>query len=336
MSEASPAAFSPRLDLVPTTHARIATLAVVIICFVASAAAPLAVYAIAIAVFGLAHVGVELRFVDRAFAGRLPKAFVPGVAASVAVAAVARLSGQTGVLTPTLAVTLELAAGVAMTVVAVVSMRRRRALAAIALTGLVLGAVFAPWETFLTLAIGHNLTPLAFVADAAPPRERARLVGILIVPFVLLPLVIATGWPADALARLGLYAPEAAPLAVGSLDANLPAYVPMRLLDTDWATSMFSACVFAQTMHYAAVIHLLPRLVGDAPRATLAPWPARRLFAAGLVVAAAALALVFAMDYALARRIYALAALVHAWIEIPILLLALDRRDLSVSLKGRA
>jgi hypothetical protein len=32
------------------------------------------------------------------------------------------------------------------------------------------------------------------------------------------------------------------------------------------------------------------------------------------------------MDYALARRIYALAALVHAWIEIPILLLALDRR----------
>lgn len=336
MSEASPAAFSPRLDLLPTASARIAALAVVIICFVASAAAPLAVYAITIAVFGLAHVGVELRFVDRAFAGRLPKAFVLGVAASVAVAAAARLSGQTGVLTPTLAVTLELAAGAAMTVVAVVSMRRRRAFAAIALTGLVLGAAFAPWETFLTLAIGHNLTPLAFVADAAPARERARLVGALLVPFVFLPLVIATGWPAEAFARLGLYAPEAAPLAVGALDANLPAYVPMRLLDTDWATSMFSACVFAQTMHYAAVIHLLPRLVGEAPRATLAPWPDRNVFLAALAFAAAALALVFVIDYAFARKLYAIAALAHAWVEIPILLLALDRRDRSASLKGRA
>jgi hypothetical protein len=325
MSDAPPAAPAAR-RLLPTAAARGAAVAFVAACFLAVAAAPLAVYALAIAVFGLAHVGAELRFVDRSFAGLLPKPFVLGVAACVAVAAAARLCGQTGALTPTGAVTLELAAGAAMALVAAAAMRRRRAVAVLTLAGLVAGTVVAPWETFLAFAIAHNLTPLAFVADAAPPRDRALWVGLLLIPFVILPLLIATGWPGDLLARTGLFAPEAAPLAVGPLDANLPAWVPMSLLDSDHAIPLFSACVFAQTMHYAAVIHLLPRLVGEAPRATLAPWPPRRLFLLGLATAAAALALVFAMDYALARRIYALAALVHAWIEIPILLLALDRR----------
>jgi hypothetical protein len=44
-------------------------------------------------------------------------------------------------------------------------------------------------------------------------------------------------------------------------------------------------------------------------------------------MAALALALVvgFSIDYGVARKLYALAALVHGWIEIPILVLALDR-----------
>ena len=325
MSDASPAVGSSA-DLLPGISDRAAALAVVVVCFVAAVAAPLAVYAMAIAIFGLAHVGVELRFVDRAFVGRLPKAFVVGVAGAVALAAVARVMGQTKAVTPTAAVLCELAAGVIMIMVAAATMRRRRGLAVLALGLLVAATTLAPWETFLALAIGHNLTPLAFVADLSPPRERMRRVGWLAIPFVALPLLIATGWPGDLAFRLGLYAPEAAPLAVGGLDANLPAYVPLRLLDTDWAAPIFSACVFAQTMHYAAVIHLLPRLVGDAPRATIAPWPRKPIFLGLVAFAAAALAFVFVIDYPLARKIYAVAALVHAWIEIPVLLLALDRR----------
>lgn len=336
MSEASPSALSQPGLLLATRRDRAAALAIVALCFIAASAAPLAVYAIALAVFGLAHVGVELRFVDRAFAGRLPKGFVLGVAAAVALAAVARILGQIKTLAPTTAVMLELGAGAAMACIALAFMRRRRAFAAIALAILVAGTVFAPWPTFLALAIGHNLTPLAFAADAAAPRARARLLAWLSGPFVILPLVIASGLPADFFARLGLYAPEAAPLAVGSLDANLPAYVPLSLLDTDWAAPMFSACVFAQTMHYAAVIHLLPRLVGDAPRATLAPWPRQNVFVVLIALAAAALAFVFVLDYALARKIYAVAALVHAWVEIPILLLALDRRNPSEAETGRS
>jgi len=44
---------------------------------------------------------------------------------------------------------------------------------------------------------------------------------------------------------------------------------------------------------------------------------------AGIAVAGVALAFVFFADYGLARQLYGLAALVHSWIEISVLLLAL-------------
>jgi hypothetical protein len=70
------------------------------------------------------------------------------------------------------------------------------------------------------------------------------------------------------------------------------------------------------------VIALLPRLLGEAPSRTLVPWPLPGRLIAAIAAAGLALALLFVLDYRLARQIYALAALVHSWIEIPILLLA--------------
>lgn len=304
---------------------RAAAVAIVAFCFLASVAAPLATYLTAIAGFGLAHVGAELRFVDRAFAGRLPKMLIVGIAAPLAVAFAARLAGQIGWATPSLTVPLELASGAAMACVAVMAMRQRRLFGAALAAALVSGAVFAPYETFLLLAIGHNFTPLAFIADGAAASRRRSLLLWLSLPFVALPLLIASGLPGAAVAAIGLFAPEAGPMAAGPLEAHLPNYVPAQLLDSEWALPLFSACVFAQTMHYATVIHLLPRLVGEAPRATLAPWPRKSVFVVGLVAVAAALAGLFVADYGLARKVYALAALVHSWIEIPILIWALDR-----------
>ena len=53
-----------------------------------------------------------------------------------------------------------------------------------------------------------------------------------------------------------------------------------------------------------------------------------------LMMAALALAAGFSFDFGAARKFYALAALVHGWIEIPILVLALDRSGLRTVREG--
>jgi hypothetical protein len=189
---------------------------------------------------------------------------------------------------------------------------------------MLLGATFAPFLTLLLLSVTHNLTPLGFLAERlrGAVRRNALVLGGL--GFLALPLLIATGLPFGWLAGLGLVAPEASVFrAAGGLAANLGAYVPGFALGSDLALHAFSASVFAQCMHYVAVLAVLPRLAPSRAPGLLR-WPAPRRFALGLAAAAGALLLVFALDYSVARQVYALAALLHAWAELPVLLLALN------------
>jgi hypothetical protein len=213
-----------------------------------------------------------------------------------------------------------------MTAVTVACMRQRRFAAGALAVVLFAGASFAPALTLLILAIAHNFTPLAFLADALEGPTRRRVMWAVMLPFVVLPLLIASGLPYELLARANLVAPDATLFSAGLLDDHLGTYVPARWIDSDFAVHMFSAAVFAQCMHYAVVIFVLPRLIPDsAPRQTILPWPGTARFAVYLTMFCAALAATFAIDYSVAKNIYTLAALVHAWIEIPILMLALDR-----------
>jgi hypothetical protein len=83
--------------------------------------------------------------------------------------------------------------------------------------------------------------------------------------------------------------------------------------------------VFAQIMHYLAVIVVLPRfakarqLTGE----TLVSWP-RGLALVGMIVGLCGLLFLhFVLDYANAKAVYSTFAAIHAWIEVPILLIAL-------------
>jgi hypothetical protein len=295
--------------------------------FVATVALPLATYTTVLALFGLAHVGSELRYIDYRFGARLRGGFGAWIGASLALAVAARLSALLGFMPAAFAVPLEVAFGAGMAGICVAQMRRHRAIAVVIAVALFCGAVLAPFETLLVLAIAHNLTPLAFLADALSGARRRRVLTLLALPFVVLPLLIATGLPYRLLQLAGLVAPEATLFAAGSLEANLGAYVPADLAYSDFALQFFSAAVFAQCMHYAVVIGLLPRLIdaNDPTNPPMLPWPRAARFACYLGGVAALLTLGFGIDYQHARQIYALAAMVHSWIEIPILVLALDR-----------
>jgi hypothetical protein len=290
----------------------------VAIAFVVTVALPLATYTTSLALFGLAHVLSELNYVDRRFSARLGGGLALRIGGPILLAVIARAAAMRVVLPPAVDAGVELGAATVLAAGAVLRMRRRHAVGAVLGAALGIGAVAAPFQMLLGLAILHNLTPLGFVAEAMPAERRSGALVLLAVPLVALPLLIATGLPCAALARLGLEWPEARFLASGPLAFNLGAYVPASLISSEWALHAFTAAVFAQIMHYAAVILLLPRLASETPTR----WPPRQL-AAGIAGAAAVLALVFFVDYGLARQLYGLAALVHAWLEIPVLLVAL-------------
>jgi hypothetical protein len=296
--------------------------ALVATAFIATVALPLATYTTVLALFGFAHVASELRYVDHRFGARLGGGLFGALGAILGIAVVVRLSGTLGWLPVDLSLGIEIALGAVLVGVTVLYMRRLRWLAVAAASVLAAGAVLAPFGTLLCFAVAHNLTPLAFFAEALRGAQRRRVLAIAGVGFIGLPLLIATGLPYDTLSAIGLVAPEATLFSGGGLARNLAAYVPAEMVYRDWALHAFSASVFAQCMHYVAVIGILPRLIGGGVRPRLA-WPDASRFIRWLAVGAAALAVGFALDYGVQRQAYALAALVHAWLELPVFALAL-------------
>lgn len=300
---------------------RLAIVATIAASFAASVAAPVAVYTVTLAAFGLPHVLAELRFVDLRFSGRLAR-IGPALLVLLAGALLARIAGWAGLLAPPVAAGAELLCGAGL-VFACLGLLRRRRVAVVAIgLALAAGAVLAPAVTLLAFAVAHNGTPLALVLDVTPANERRRRLALWAVPFLVGPALIVTGLPADLADRLGLWLPDLSPLGAGGFENHLGVYVAPALAGGSRAVDLFAAAVFAQTMHYGAVIHLLPRLVPANARGRI-PWPRPAVFAAVLAACGLVLLVLFRLDFPDARRLYGLAALIHAWLEIPVMMLML-------------
>ncbi len=302
-----------------TTPGALAAAGVVaFVCVAVAAAMPLAAYTLGLALFGLPHVLAEMGYVRRRFGARIPAggwAVLLGLLAMIVALRVSVLAGVVGAAT---ARPFELAAVAALALaVAPLAPPARRPLVLVATLTLGIAALAAPLLTLLFLAVLHNLTPVAFFAEAAPPGRRLAAASLATLVFIGGPALVATGVAGDAMAALGLAAMEAAPLASGPLRAQFGAYLPPSLHGLAWAPQLFAAIVAAQLLHYAAVILALPRLLPAEP----APRVRRR----GLAIAAATLplALLFFADFGEGRAVYGIASAVHAWIEVPVLLLAL-------------
>lgn len=286
--------------------------------------APLLVYSLALATFGAAHVASELRYVDCRFGRRIGNARITLMAALLVLAAGARVLGLTGHAAPATAVTLELGSVALLALSAIARPYRRVTLALAVATALALATAAAPFDTAITLSILHNLTPLAFLYEIARPHLRRRTMALALVAFLGLPLLVATGMPRYLFESLGVGASTLDPIGAGLLAGHLHVYVPSPLLASAAAIDLFAASVVAQCAHYAAVIIVLPWLLArESPGATgIVPWPRLAMFS-GLVAAGSLAVLAgFAVDFAGARRFYGVAASVHAWIEIPLIVIA--------------
>jgi hypothetical protein len=308
------------------TPGRSASLAaVLVVAAVASVAWPLATYTLTLAAFGLAHVLGELRYVDLRFGARLGRSLAWGIGAVLGGIVLVRVLLMAGVVGYEAALVLELGGGVALVALVLPMLARGRPAAGLVGVGvaavLVLALAVDPAAGLLAMAVLHNLTPVGFVLEATAGASRRRAAWACGVVFGVVPLVIALGWPWALVVSLGVQAPEASPLGYGPLQVAMRAYLPVEVLSPVTALHFFCACVFLQCAHYCVVLGVLPRLV---PLGAVGwvRWPGARWWP--WVLAGAVLAVVpFAIDFASARRGYGVLAAVHAWVELPVLLLAL-------------
>ena len=331
---AAPGAPLGAADPLPRTAPALALLGLLAGC---AAAAPLLSYTASLALFGGAHVIFELRYVEARFGDGPLRRLWAGVGLALAAVVALRLAHALGLWGGPAAAQLELGLIAALGLMCAPAVWARRRGEGVALglgvTALCLGLLFQPLLCMVTLAVLHNWTPAAFLAEALPRASRRRALGLGLVAFVVLPIVLATGLPAAGLLAL---APGLATTAAGwglpgagPLSAHLGVYVPRPFLDADFAPALFSAVTFAQLVHYAVVIGVLPRVAPGGPG-----WPAPvglsrpspLAFAVGVGILSVVAAAGYLLDFGLSRRWYGVVAAVHAWIEVPALLLALAAR----------
>ena len=302
-----------------------ALLALAVLTTVATVAFPLLIYSVTLASCGLAHVASELRYVDRRFGARIAPVRIAVMAVLLIGAATARACGVFGIVDQTSAVMAELSLVVALALTAADGSGGRRALAVVVATSLGVATLLAPYDTTVVLAVLHNLTPLAFLWELTPRQSRLRVMAVAVAVFVALPLLVVTGLPRELLAAVDVPTPALDPLRAGPLAAHIYVYAPAPLLGYFSGIDLFSASVIAQCAHYAAVIVILPALLQrhDPLAKGLVPWPRGIVFAAIATLASAIALGKFAGDFVGARALYGIAASVHAWIEIPLIVIAL-------------
>ncbi|MFO1187049.1 MAG: hypothetical protein U1E87_06105 [Alphaproteobacteria bacterium] len=222
--------------------------------------APLAAYVFLIALLGLPHVLCELRYCDERFSARAPRAALVAIGALLAGLAGLRVAQGFGALPAGTAIPAELGLGIALAAVGVWFMPRRRLLGAAIGGTLAAGTVFAPVMTFLVIAWLHNLTPLGFVSEILPRHKRMRAIVLLLIPFLLVPAVVASGLPQRAIETWFGYSAIAAPSLFHAGRYPLVAFLPPTM-HFETALPLFGAAVTAQAMHYLSVIAVMPLLL---------------------------------------------------------------------------
>ena len=283
----------------------------------AAVTAPVWTYAISLLLFGLPHVLVELRYVDERFAARVPRRMILGLGAGLLGIVTMRALGLFGIASSLTHITIELVLGVGLIAVALPLLTHRRTspLALAAGLALVMGIVYAPITTMVAMALLHNLTPVGFLAERLQGNDRRRAMFICLLVFGLIPAAILFVPPTGTF-LIG-------PLSIGHLDSHLPTFVPPAWLGTSFADRLFATAAFLQCMHYAVVLHVLPRLSGGSEtKHAVVPWPKQQTFVTAVAAIGLLFAIGFAANFAGTRSVYSLFAAVHAWIEIPLLLIA--------------
>lgn len=273
---------------------------------------PLPLYLVALALFGLPHVIWEMAFMRSRYAERWPLGWWLALWAVLLMQAGIRGAVWLGSYPAASSLIADMLALLLLALVVALSPKgagwRVRA-AGLFLAGIVWwlleqGDILT---ALLFLAMAHNLTPLALAWDMARDHSPARQLAWAISGLFVLPLlVLASGWA-------GAVIPSVAEGYAPLLDGQVP-----REWGGPYRQALLSAIVLAQCLHYYCVIHLLPK--AEVQR-TAKPVMSSVMRICALVTVVLMLGY-YINDYSDARKLYAVAAGIHAWLEWPVLLMA--------------
>jgi hypothetical protein len=298
----------------------------VVAAVVASTTFPLLSYTASLACFGLLHVLVELRYVERRFSASLPPSLWRWAFALIAGVVALRGLRVAAADIDIIPAELILVAGLVVVGVVVAGRVGAGVVGVVVATFIVVGAATAPLETLLVLAVTHNFTPVGFIVERAPPGKKSAALLVSLAVFIGAPGAVASGVAADVLGAAGVSVDVASRFfSAKTIDAHFGVYLWPSMADSEHAVSLFAGAVCAQLLHYGAVILWLPWRAAHTPERLFADDNASVVvfFVVVVVVAVVGLAAHFAVDFAGARGFYGLPAAVHAWLELPVLLVAL-------------
>ncbi len=295
-----------------------------------SVAFPLATYTLTLASFGLAHVFTELRYVNYRFHPRLSIDLQRIIVILLLIIVNLRISELLGIVNSSISVPLELICVIALVAVVIPILKAKdwklAILGILVCTILFAGVFWIPTLMMLLLAVLHNMTPIGFIAERLRGRERKFALIACFIVFALIPSFIISGYPYNFLSSLNLVAPSADILQAGNLQLHLGAFVPQQLHENAIAQNAFSAAVFLQCMHYAVVLGVLPNWqknkifnFGN----NFLVWNRQNIFEKVVIFLSTLIFIYFTQSFTDARKLYSIAAAIHAWLEFPILLLAL-------------
>lgn len=291
--------------------------------------APIPLTVLGLAIFGLAHVLLELRYVIGRFATTIGFRLAISLVLLLTGIAVSRLLAP---YAPRPTLLVEITVGWALIAAAALLVMHPPA-RAITLVVAALGlAASLRWPAYYVFAITHlhNLVPLAFLWDwsrrvaAAAPRRvfwAVQLGWALVLPAVVLTGVLDPLVRIDASAVGALVGDGA-----GTIRASAPPHASAVV-----AARCLVVFAFLQSMHYVTWIGFFPTAGGEANRrvdrvlGVLRGWGKWVL----LAVATAAILSVFLTRYPVGKSIYSVVASYHVYLEFPMLLLgavALHRR----------
>jgi hypothetical protein len=280
---------------------------------VGAMAFPFATYAITLATFGLAHVAIELRYIDSRFHHQIDRTLELRLVGLLIAIGWWRYCAICGWLAAEVAHVLELSCGLGLVLLPTQYLGRsnwRSILPGIILSGILgIGIIRDPIATSVILSIGHNLTPIGFILERQVFKNYLALFVCGVV-FCAIPLFICI-WQ---------LLHTSAPVNLVTNSVYLNAFVASGWQKSAIAYPLFSAAVFLQCMHYTAVIGLFSQWTHDrAP--TLLPWLDRRYFYPLIAGISICLLVAYQHDFRLTRSVYGIIASIHAWLEIPLLLL---------------
>jgi len=273
---------------------------------------PLPLYLTALALFGLPHVIWEMGFIRSRYAARWPLNWWYAVWAVLLVQAGIRTAVWLGSYPASSSLIVDLLTLLLLILIVLLTPLRtgwlaRAAVLCVACTLMWLLEHGHTLTVLLLLAMAHNFTPLAMAWDMAREDPQFRSLAWKISALFMLPVVVAgSGWAGAAV-------PPPVLVYTPLLDGQLP---------TEWdgthRQALLSAIVLAQCLHYYSVIYLLPRAEIERTGKTVLSTSMQM----GALIVVALMLVYYIVDYGAARKLYAVAAGMHAWLEWPVLLMA--------------